>query len=589
MNSAASPSVESYCSARCEALLATLSSTLGTPFQLWLTRPDEPSLEHTVSNYTASNLAANSKAAESKRRPLHGAEVAATLERARQHGCGTLDLEDGTLGVWIRLPGIVRRKLIAFGTVMNANFVQTPLLIDAACKLIAQQIELSDQSADMDSCLENLTYGLEEQTWLRSLSNHLTLCSARRSLRDVAVELLPSLRQLVGAESIAILLTSTTTLNAEDAAPKQELIAPVLWNGPPSIDEPFWQAWLSNQPSKPQCRPLVQNGTRVDARLRRFDIRSLCAVQVCRGDKVYGWVVAVNRTPYRRDSLDEMPRGMSEVEFGTVEAGLVEAAAKMLATHGHNVELLQDREDLVIGVIRAMGHAVDARDPYTRGHSERVGRYGRQLAEAIGLDNHDCDRIYLSGLLHDVGKIGIPDAVLGKTGRLTEDEFNIVQRHPEIGARIIQTLPQLSDLMPGILHHHESFDGAGYPHGLKGDAIPLMGRILAVADAYDAMTSDRPYRLGMPREKAVAILESRAGIQWDAELVRVFLTIPQSDLVLEAVDGDQGWNTDEHWLRNGAESMFGHRMSTTVASEILDDSLPLIVLTSSTHSGGNAV
>ena len=116
-----------------------------------------------------------------------------------------------------------------------------------------------------------------------------------------------------------------------------------------------------------------------------------------------------------------------------------------------------------------------------------------------------------------------------------------------------------------------------------------MGRILAVADAYDAMTSDRPYRQGMPRDKAVEILESRAGIQWDSELVRVFLTIPESALVLDAVDGDHGWNTEEHWLRSGAESMFGQRMSTTVASEVLDDSLPLIVLTSSTHLGGNAV
>ena len=579
MNSAAFPSVESYCSARCEALLATLSSTLGTPFRLWAARPEDWCSDNTVA----------SQAEQLRRRMLHGGDVAAALERARQQGSGTLDLEDGTLGVWIRLPGIVRRQLLAFGTVPNANFVQTSLLIDAACKLLAQQVELSDQSADMDSCLENLTYGLEEQTWLRSLSNHLTLCSARRSLRDVAVELLPSLRQLVGAESIAILLTGTITSQSEASASVQTILTSVLWDGPQTVNEQSLQTWLDSQPTTPQSRPVIQNGNRVDAKLRRCDIRSLCAVQICRGDTVFGWVVAANRTPYQRDAFDALPRGISEVEFGTVEAGLVDAAAKMLATHGHNVELLQDREDLVIGVIRAMGHAVDARDPYTRGHSERVGRYGRQLAEAIGLASHDCDRIYLSGLLHDVGKIGIPDAVLGKTGRLTEDEFAIVQRHSEIGASIIQALPQLADLMPGILHHHESFDGTGYPHGLKGDAIPLMGRILAVADAYDAMTSDRPYRQGMPRETAVAILESRAGIQWDSELVRIFLAIPESALMLEAVAGDHGWNTGEHWLRSGAESMFGQRMSTTVASEILDDSLPLIVLTSCTHSGGNAV
>ncbi len=579
MNSTASPSVESYASDRCEALLATLSSTMGSPFRLWALRPEKWCSDDTT----------ESNAVSSRRQSIHGADVAAAIERARKDGCGKLDFGDGTLGVWIHLPGTVRRESLAFGTVANVHFIQTPLLIDAACKLIAQQAELSDQSADMDSCLENLTYGLEEQTWLRSLANHLTLCSARRSLREVAVELLPSLRQLVGAESIAILLTGTINSQCEESTPVQTILTSVLWDGPQTVNEQSLQTWLDSQPTTPQSRPVVQNGNRVDAQLRRFDIRSLCAVQICRGDTVFGWVVAVNRTPYQRDAFDDLPRGISEVEFGTVEAGLAEAAAKMLATHGHNVDLLQDREDLVIGVIRAMSHAVDARDPYTRGHSERVGRYGRQLAEAIGMASHDCDRIYLSGLLHDVGKIGIPDDVLGKPGRLTEEEFAIVRRHPEIGARIIQTLPQLSDLMPGVLHHHESFDGTGYPYGLKGDAIPLMGRILAVADAYDAMTSDRPYRRGMPRDKAVEILESRAGIQWDSELVRVFLTIPESALVLDAVDGDHGWNTEEHWLRSGAESMFGQRMSTTVASEVLDDSLPLIVLTSSTHLGGNAV
>ena len=574
MTSPVPASVESQIAARCETLLATLSDAIGSPFQIWLARPDDSS---------------PGTAIDATRRSLHGGEVVTAVDCARQRGCGKLLLEDGSLGVWIRLPGLLRRQLLAFGTIQNRDPLTTDRLIAAACKLLDQEVALLDQSADMDSCLENLTYGLEEQTWLRSLDNHLTLCSARRSLRDVSRELLPSLRALVGAESIAILLTKTHAPHSEGAAARQDLIAPSLWNGPKTVDEQMWQIWLNSQPCTPQNRPLVQNGMRVDARLRRLDIRSLCAVQICRGDTIYGWVVAVNRNPYRRESLDELPSGMCEVEFGTVEAGLVEAAAKMLATHGHNVELLKDREDLAIGVIRAMGHAVDARDPYTRGHSERVGRYGRQLAEAAGLPNHECDRIYLSGLLHDVGKIGIPDCVLGKAGRLTEDEFEIVKRHPEIGARIVQTMPQLADLMPGILHHHESYDGTGYPHGLAGEAIPLMGRILAVVDAYDAMTSDRPYRKGMPREQAVEILISRAGIQWDAELIQAFLTIPAAALILEAVDGDHGWSTEEHWLRGGAESMFTRNPSTTVANEILDDALPLVVLTSTTHVGHNAV
>lgn len=546
-------------SAGSESLLATLSSTLGTPFQLWDAIPGEPLSDH---------------AAEANLRSDSGGDVVSAVESAHQHGCGKLALEVGTLGVWFRLPGAFGQPFLAFGTIPNRDPALIDLLMEAARRLIEQQVTLSDQSADLASCAEALSYGFEEQTWLRSLSNHLTLCSARRSLRDVASELLPSLRQLVGAESIAILLTKTTAAVEEGLAPSQDLIGQVLWAGPKIVDEQSWQTWLRDQPATPQRQPLVQNGARVNARLHRHFIQSFCAVQIIRGDEIYGWIVTANRSPRHWDVPGELPHRLSEVEFGTVEAGLIEAAAKMLATHGHNVELLHDRENLAIGVIRAMGNAVDARDPYTRGHSERVARYGRQLAKAIGLPQHECDRIYLSGLLHDVGKIGIPDAVLAKTGRLTEEEFAVVKRHPETGTRIVQTMAQLSDLLPGILHHHESFDGTGYPHGLAGDAIPRMGRILAVADAYDAMTSDRPYRSGMPRAKAVEILTSLAGIQWDDELVRAFLAIPEQALVLEAVEGDQGWNTDEDWLRSGAESMFEHRKSAGLVSEVLDDSLP---------------
>jgi HD-GYP domain-containing protein (c-di-GMP phosphodiesterase class II) len=122
---------------------------------------------------------------------------------------------------------------------------------------------------------------------------------------------------------------------------------------------------------------------------------------------------------------------------------------------------------------------------------------------------------------------------LQKPGKLSDEEFAIIKQHPEIGAKIVQSLPQLRDLLPGILHHHESVDGAGYPYGLKGDEIPLQARIMAVADTYDAMTSHRPYRAGMPHAKAVEIIRGRAGIQWDLEAVKAFLTIPQATLERE--------------------------------------------------------
>ncbi len=546
------PLIEDPVFARCGVLLETLSSTLGAPFRLWDASDDADGLTN---------------------RSVSRADVMAALEQAHRHGCGRLTLEEATLGVWIRLPGTFNQRWLAFGTVSNRDPAVSGLLIEAARKLIEQQVQLRDQSADLDSCVESLTYGLEEQTWLRSLSNHLTLCSASRTLRDVAAELLPSLRRLVGAESIAILLTKTDAVE-EGVPSSQDLAGQVLWDGPLILDEAAWRSWLREQPTSLQSQPLVQNGNRVSARLRLHHIQSCSAAQITRGNEIYGWVVAANRSPYQR-ALSAMPYGLSEVEFGTVEAGLIEAAAKMLATHGHNVDLLSDREEMATGIIRAMSHAVDARDPYTRGHSERVARYGRLIAEASGMSKEDCEQIYLSGLLHDVGKIGISDAVLSKPGKLTDDEFAEIKRHPEIGARIVRNIPSLLNVVPGILHHHESVDGKGYPHRLQGDAIPLMGRILAVADAYDAMTSNRPYRDGMSPRVAREILANRSGIQWDAELVRAFLGIPE-ELVLEAVEGRNGWNADEDddRLYMGPTSHFSSARSAFRANEDLSKSDP---------------
>ncbi len=173
-------------------------------------------------------------------------------------------------------------------------------------------------------------------------------------------------------------------------------------------------------------------------------------------------------------------------------------------------------------VVRALTSAIDAKDPYTCGHSNRVGQVARRLAEELGGDSHMLARIYLSGLLHDTGKIGIDDTVLRKEGRLTEAEYEHIKTHAEIGHRILAGLKQLDDVLPVVLHHHEQWDGKGYPHGLAGEQIPLMARIVAVADAFDAMTSDRPYRKGLPDERLDAIMREGAGSQWDARVVDAF-------------------------------------------------------------------
>lgn len=177
----------------------------------------------------------------------------------------------------------------------------------------------------------------------------------------------------------------------------------------------------------------------------------------------------------------------------------------------------------------SLAGAIDAKDPYTKGHSTSVSRYSEALARAINLPENEVERIKIGALLHDVGKIGIPESVLKKPGKLTPEEWEIMKQHPTIGAeKVLAPNEALRDLIPIVKYHHERIDGAGYPEGLKGNEIPLAARIVSVADTYHALVSDRPYRKGMPIEKACQILKEGAGTQWDPDLVRQFISIAPS-------------------------------------------------------------
>lgn len=175
--------------------------------------------------------------------------------------------------------------------------------------------------------------------------------------------------------------------------------------------------------------------------------------------------------------------------------------------------------ELLFGVIRSLTSAIDARDPYTRGHSERVARIAIQLGKQLGLTSREKSNLYLAGLLHDVGKIGIEDGVLKKPGRLSADEYRHIMSHVEIGVSIVQEIRPLRHLLPAIRHHHERFDGTGYPKGLQGEDIPLQARILAVADGFDAMFHDRAYRPRRSPSEIQQILREESGRQWDARVV----------------------------------------------------------------------
>ena len=183
----------------------------------------------------------------------------------------------------------------------------------------------------------------------------------------------------------------------------------------------------------------------------------------------------------------------------------------------------------IFEIATSLAGAIDAKDPYTKDHSTSVSRYSEALARAINLPEEEVERIKLGALLHDVGKIGIPETVLQKEGPLSDEEWKIMKQHPAIGAeKVLMPNPSLRDLIPIVKYHHERIDGKGYPEGLSNGSIPLAAKIVAIADTYHALTSDRPYRKGMNIEKAISILEEGAGSQWDADLVRTFIGIAPS-------------------------------------------------------------
>jgi putative two-component system response regulator len=195
------------------------------------------------------------------------------------------------------------------------------------------------------------------------------------------------------------------------------------------------------------------------------------------------------------------------------------------------VTRLPDQLDSSEAVIFALARAVEAKDAYTEQHTSRVGEYARALAAAAGLNPEEQGVLYRCGMVHDIGKIAISDLILLKPGKLTEAEFESMKRHSIIGEEICRSLRSAAQLCPAIRHHHEHWNGAGYPDRLKGTAIPLSARIVAIGDAFDAMTTDRPYRKAIPLEEARRILVEGRAVQWDPELVDLFKDLPESQRV----------------------------------------------------------
>jgi HD-GYP domain-containing protein (c-di-GMP phosphodiesterase class II) len=210
--------------------------------------------------------------------------------------------------------------------------------------------------------------------------------------------------------------------------------------------------------------------------------------------------------------------------FSGSDLQVILLARRMLLGHRQQAQMFERLRESLFGLVRCLTAAIDAKDPYTWGHSERVARIGVRLGKQMGLPPAVLSDLYLAGLLHDIGKIGIRDSVLQKPGKLTDEEFEHIKQHPVIGDRLVSNIKPLQHLRAGVRNHHERWDGQGYPDGLVGDRIPLQARLLAVADSCDAMMAARPYRPGLPPARIDAIMLAGAGSQWDPDIIAQFMT-----------------------------------------------------------------
>ncbi|HRU14442.1 MAG TPA: HD domain-containing protein [Anaerohalosphaeraceae bacterium] len=365
---------------------------------------------------------------------------------------------------------------------------------------------------NLDKLTTELSECYEQIMLLYNLSTHMTLDQSCSTYLQLACD---QLTQIVPVEGIAIFLEKTVEgnkrlvlsagsglLSLEPSMAdvlQMHLIAELTAGGEAlldsQVDSPFKYAW-------PQR------------------LRNILAVPLGTAERMAGFLVATNI--------------QNKQDFDSTDVKLFNSVASQCAVFIENGRLFNDLKELFIGSLKALTNSIDAKDQYTRGHSERVALIARwiaeQMKETAPLSEQEIHYIYLAGLLHDIGKIGVAEAVLRKQGRLTDEERAVILAHPKIGASILSEIPQMRQIIPGVLYHHERYDGSGYPEGLRGEEIPLCARIIAMADAFDAMTSRRVYREAMSIRRALTEVEKGSGVQFDPAVVQTFLGSPVEHL-----------------------------------------------------------
>ena len=403
-------------------------------------------------------------------------------------------------------------------------------LATVACEKLAAEWQVQQLESEVEKLSAHLGSTFEEISLLYRLTHNLKLSANDEELGQRALEWLA---EVVPAESFALQLIPTADADPLATGSRSQPVLLTFGDCDLTVDD--FTSLVEELALKSSSRPVVVNHVEQEDFGWRFaGVRQLVIVPVAEGERLFGWLAVFNHS--------------SANEFGTAEASLLSSVGTMLGIHSGNIDLYRQQADLLAGVVKAMSSAIDAKDPYTRGHSDRVARVAVRLAQELGCDGETINTLYFSGLLHDIGKIGINEEVLRKPGKLTEAEFEHIKTHVIVGYRILADLRSMSRMLPVVLHHHESWDGSGYPHGLAREEIPYLARIVAVADSYDAMASDRPYRPGMEDAKLDEIIRTGAGQQWDPEVVKAFFRARDDIRAISGRNGEQADLAEPKWL-----------------------------------------
>jgi HAMP domain-containing protein len=302
----------------------------------------------------------------------------------------------------------------------------------------------------------------------------------------------------------------------------------------------YWSAPLAHQFAVPSLTFLLARpASEVEHPIQRFRRAFTLVVAVTLASMAWVSLRQIRRTlePLGRlqDAAEQIQRGGFDARVDVASRDEFEALGASFNQMAAEVQRqFSELKALHLGTVEALARAIDAKSPWTAGHSQRVTALGVRIAVAMELSSDAIEQLRCGGLLHDIGKLGVPGRILDKAAPLTDEEFSLMRQHPEMGARILEPLPQYAPILPIVMEHHERFDGSGYPRGLSGEDITIGGRIFAVADVFDAMSSDRPYRRARPHEEVVAYIVGQAGRMFDPAVVGAFLQVVASGADSEA-------------------------------------------------------